>query len=137
LNPSFARGWHLSGTLRQCAGQLDLAIEHCETALRLSPRSRVSAPSLAIIGTAHLSARRFDEAEAKLVLAIQQDPNFTYSYVSLAACYGHLGRLAEAQEVLSQLRAIAPRMPNTSYLINPEHRKLLDDGLRLARGETG
>ena len=37
----------------------------------------------------------------------------------------------------SDLRAIAPRMPNTSYLINPEHHKLLDDGLRLARGETG
>jgi adenylate cyclase len=136
LNPSFARGWHLSGTLRQCARQLDLAIEHCETALRLSPRSRVSAPSLAIIGTAHLYARRFGEAEAKLLLAIQQDPNFTYSYVSLAACYGHMERLAEARDVLSRLRAMAPRMPNTSYLVNLEHRKLLDDGLRLAMGET-
>jgi hypothetical protein len=40
LNPSFARGWHVSGYLRALAGD-DVCIEHLETALRLSPRSRV------------------------------------------------------------------------------------------------
>ena len=37
LNPSFARGWHISGILRVFAGQPDIAIEHLEAALRLSP----------------------------------------------------------------------------------------------------
>ena len=41
LNPSFARGWYVSGVLRICAGQHDLAIEHVETSLRLSPRERM------------------------------------------------------------------------------------------------
>ena len=41
LNPSFARGWHISGILRMWAGQPDIAIEHVEAALRLSPRARV------------------------------------------------------------------------------------------------
>jgi tetratricopeptide (TPR) repeat protein len=41
LNPSFARGWYLSGVLRVFADQSDLAIEHVETALRLSPRERM------------------------------------------------------------------------------------------------
>jgi adenylate cyclase len=41
LNPSSARGWHASGTLRLWAGQLELAIEHERTSLRLSPRTRV------------------------------------------------------------------------------------------------
>jgi hypothetical protein len=36
LNPSFARGWRRSGTLRLWAGQYDLAIEHFETSIRLS-----------------------------------------------------------------------------------------------------
>jgi TolB-like protein/class 3 adenylate cyclase len=36
LNPSFARGWYVSGLLRTFAGEPDLAIEHLETALRLS-----------------------------------------------------------------------------------------------------
>jgi hypothetical protein len=41
LNPSFARGWFISGVLRLYAGQPDLAIEHVETSLRLSPRARI------------------------------------------------------------------------------------------------
>jgi len=72
LNPSFARGWNWSGTLRLMAGQHDLAIEHVEIALRLSPRERFGLP-LFIIGQAYFFKRRFDEAAAKLLLAIQDD----------------------------------------------------------------
>jgi adenylate cyclase len=39
-NPSFARGWHNSGFLRLWAGQTDMAIEHANRALRLSPRAQ-------------------------------------------------------------------------------------------------
>jgi TolB-like protein/class 3 adenylate cyclase len=52
LNPSYARGWNLSGGLRLWAGQPDLAIEHLETARRLSPREPVGAP-LSMIGGAY------------------------------------------------------------------------------------
>src|SRR5262249_54939271 len=48
LNPNFARGWHLSGGLQLWAGQYDLAIEHVETSIRLSPRERRSGPYLSI-----------------------------------------------------------------------------------------
>jgi predicted TPR repeat methyltransferase len=51
LNPSYARGWHISGVHRLRAGQPDIAIEHVEASLRLSPRARVG-NSLAIIGSA-------------------------------------------------------------------------------------
>ena len=44
LNPSFARGWYVSGVIRVLAGQPDLAIEHIETSLRLSPRERMGQP---------------------------------------------------------------------------------------------
>src|SRR5208282_4033893 len=56
LNPSFARGWHISGALRNWAGQPDVAIEHIEAALRLSPRARVGTPLLQI-GYAHFFSR--------------------------------------------------------------------------------
>jgi TolB-like protein len=49
VNPSYARGWFLSGLLRLWAGQPDLAIEHVETSLRLSPRERMSQP-LSVLG---------------------------------------------------------------------------------------
>ena len=44
LNPSFARGWHISSMLRNWSGQSNLAIEHAETALQLSPRGGIGSP---------------------------------------------------------------------------------------------
>src|ERR1700756_1655636 len=35
INPNYARGWHISGTLKLYAGQLDTAIEHLQASLRL------------------------------------------------------------------------------------------------------
>ena len=77
LNPSFARGWYVSGALRVWAGQPDLAIEHVETSLRLSPRERMGQP-LFVMGMAYFFKRRFDEAAAKLLLSIQDHPGFPY-----------------------------------------------------------
>jgi TolB-like protein/class 3 adenylate cyclase len=137
LNPSFARGWHISGTLRLFAGQLDISIEHNEAALRLSPRARVG-PSLQQIGAAHVLSRRFDQAVPKLLLAIQDDPSFPASYRALAACYAHMGRLVEAREIVTRLRTITPVViPGPTPSRNPEHREFLLSGLRLAMGEAG
>ena len=136
LNPNYARGWHCSGALRQWAGHPDIAIEHVEAALRLSPRARIGA-SLSVIGSAHFFARRFDEAAPELRLAIQEDPSYPQPYRVLAACYAHMGRLDEAREIVKQLRTIASVViPDASYLRNAEHRELLLSGLRLAAGEA-
>jgi adenylate cyclase len=136
LNPSFARGWHVSGVLRLWAGEPDIAIEHVNAALRLSPRARVGS-SLGAIGAAHFVARRFDEAVPKLLLAMQDDPSFSHPYQFLAACYAHMGRLVDAREVVERLHRITSVvMPDASYLRNPEHCELLLSGLRLAAGEA-
>src|SRR5262249_59825225 len=92
LNPNYARGWHLSGVLRQWAGEPDIAIEHIETSLRLSPRAR-SGPALLVIGAAHFYSRRFHEAVPKLLISIQHDPSNAGAYRVLAACYAHMGGL--------------------------------------------
>jgi adenylate cyclase len=136
LNPNYAGGWQISGLLRLWVGQPDIAIEHAKVALRLSPRARVGT-SLALIGSAHLVSRRFDEAVPKLLLAIQEDPSFPVPYRSLAACYAHMGRLDEAREIVERLRAITSlAIPDSSVLRNAEHRELLLSGLRLAAGEA-
>jgi adenylate cyclase len=135
FNPSFARGWYLSALLRVWAGQPDLAIEHVETSLRLSPRL-VGQP-LSLMGLTYFAKRRFDEAATKLVLAIQDHPGFPSSYRTLAACYAHLGRLGEAREIVARLRAITPRVvPSDLPWRNPEDRELFLSGLRLAMGEA-
>ena len=135
LNPSFARGWHLSGVLRLWAGQPDAAIERLGKALRLSPRARVGW-SHADLGAAHFISRRFEEA-AELRLVIQEDPSLPLAHRFLAACYAHMGRVDDARRVVEQLRAITPAIvPDASYLRNPEHRELYLSGLRMAMGET-
>ena len=136
LNPSYARGWSISGLVRMWAGQPDVAIEHVEAALRLSPRARV-ATSLATIGTAHFVSGRFDEAVPNLVLATQEDPNFPLPYRFLAACYAHMGRLDDAREVVERLRSITSVViAEVSYLRDPKHRELYLSGLQLAVGKT-
>jgi adenylate cyclase len=136
LNPGYARGWHISGLLKLWAGQPDIAIEHADAALRLSPRARVGAP-LVTIGRAHFLSRRFVEAEPKLLLAIQEDSSDPTPYRWLAACYAHMGRLDDAREVVARLRAITSAVvPDASFLRNPEHRELYLSGLRLAAGEV-
>ena len=136
LNPSFARGWYIRASLRLLAGQLDVAIEHAENSLRLSPRERVGWAHY-VIGAAHFFSRRFAEAVQKFLLAMQEDPSATGSYRILAACYAHLGRMEEAREVIARLRAITPKlMPNASLLRNPDHRELYLSGVRMATGET-
>jgi tetratricopeptide (TPR) repeat protein len=135
LNASFARGWELSGLLRTFAGQPDLAIEHLETSLRLSPRERIGNP-LTLMGQAYFFKRQFDEAAAKLILSIQDHPGYPQSYRALAACYAHMGRLDEARVIVAQLRAITPLvMPSVLPWRNPEDRELYLSGLRLAAGE--
>jgi adenylate cyclase len=135
LNPNYARGWHISGLLRLMAGQPDIAIEHAQASLRLSPRARIGTPVLNI-GVAHFLSRRFDQAVPKLLLAIQEDPSLPHSYRFLAACYAHMGRLGDAREIVRRQRAITPVViPDASFLRNPEQRELYLSGLRLVMGE--
>jgi TolB-like protein len=136
LNPSYGRGWSISGSLRVWAGQADIAIEHVEAALRLSPRARV-ANSFSVIGRAHFFARPFNEAVPKLLLAIQEDPSNPHPYRALAATYAHLGRLDDAREIVERLRALTPVvLPGLVPYRNPEHRELFLSGLRIAAGEA-
>jgi len=135
LNPSFARGWYVSGVLRLWAGHPDLAIAHVETSLRVSLRERMGTP-LFVLGMAYFFKRRFDEAAAKLLLSVQDDPGHTPSYRFLAACDAHMGRLDEARAIVARLRAITPLVvPSDVPLRNPQHRELFLSGLRLAAGE--
>jgi TolB-like protein len=137
FNPSYARGWHISGFLRLWAGQTDLAIEHGELALRLSPRARTGEEAF-LIGTALFFGRHFEEAVPRLWVAIEAMPALPNPYRYLAACYAHMGLLDEARAMIARLRAIMPDVMLNLPLPyrNPQHRELFLSGLRLAIGET-
>jgi len=136
LNPSFARGWYLSGTMKSRAGDHDAAIERLEISLRLSPRSRVGSQPL-VLGQAYFFKRQFDEAARHLQTAIQEQPGSPFAHRYLAACYAHMGRLSEARDLVERLRTMAAVIPpNPLPFRKPEDCQLLLSGLRLAMGET-
>jgi adenylate cyclase len=135
LNPSSASGWRWSAWLRLWTGQLDLAIKHFETSLRLDPRER-RASSFMGIGVAHFLARRFDEARVMLRQSLQEKPNWAPTYRFLASCYAHMGRLDEAKETVKRLRTLTNVVvPKAENWRNAEYRELYLSGLRLAAGQ--
>jgi TolB-like protein len=136
VNPSYARGWHISGYLRLWAGDADRAIEHAEMARRLSPRAQAGVTSW-LLGAALFFNRRFEDALPKLRVASETSPYFPTTHRFLAACYAHLALLDEARAAVARLRAITPEVI-PSYRLpfrDPEHRSLYLSGLRLAAGE--
>ena len=136
LNPSYARGWFVSGLLRVFAGQPDLAIEHVETSLRLSPRERIGAP-LSVMGMAYFFKRQFDEAAAKLLLAIQDDPRPSHPHTALSPrampIWGGSTKRARSSPGCAPLPLMV--VPSDLPFRNPEDRELFLSGLRLAAGE--
>src|SRR6516164_9977405 len=136
FNPSYARGWHISGFLRLWAGQTDLAIEHAGKALRLSPRAQTRGSSW-LIGAALFFGRRFEEAVPRLRVAVEEQPVFPTPYRFLAACCAHMGSLDEARATIARLRVITDEVM-VNYPLpfrDPQHRELYLSGLRLAIGE--
>ena len=88
------------------------------------------------IGVGYFFARRFEDAVAMLLRSLQEHPGWPPTYRFLAACYAHMGRLDDAQNVVKRLRALTPVMvPDAMHWRNPKHRELYLSGLRLAVGE--
>jgi TolB-like protein len=135
LNPSFARGWYISGNMRSWAGDQDACIERLEISLRLSPRARVGSQRY-IMGRAYFYKRQFEQAARHLQTAIQEQPGSPLIHRMLASCYAHMGRLSEARDLVERLRTMAAVMPpRRADNLRPEDRELFLSGLRLAAGE--
>jgi adenylate cyclase len=136
LNPSFARGWLLSGHLRLWAGQYDLGIEHLAMSTRLSPRESRQGIYLTI-GMGHFFARRTEKAAEMLALSLQENSEWPPTLRFMASCLAHLGRLKEAQEMVKRLQAITPVViPTAEHWRIREDREYFLHGLRLAVGQT-
>jgi adenylate cyclase len=136
LNPSFARGWYQSGTLRLWAGQYDLAIEHIQTSIRLNPREGRSRTH-GTIGMGHFFARRGEKEAEMFGLSLQEESDWPPTLRFMASCLAHLGRLEEAGEMLKRLRAVTPVViPNAKHWRIRVDREYYLDGLRMAAGVT-
>ena len=135
VNPSFYRGWGISGWLRLWAGQLEVAVAQLQTAIRLSPLDP-NATEIYGIGVARFFEGRLDEAISMLLTALEKLPGHAGIYRYLASCCARAGRLDDAPGIVRRLRTITPDvLPNVVQWRRPEHRELFLSGLRLAAAE--
>ena len=137
LNPNLAMAWHLGGWIRCFNGQQDLAVEHLERAVRLSPVDPQRPGMLAAIAAAHFSAGRFDSASSLSKTAmLEQSNNFIAALVAAAAnaMAGNLDVATHAMERVCELdpnfrlHKVKYRLPNRQ----PETIALWEDALRRA-----
>jgi len=137
LNPNLALGWTVSGWLHVYRGESELAIEHAQHALRLSPIDLNIQSIRNSIGHAHLLAGRFSEAAASARLALEAKTNFRPALRLAAAAEALAGNLAAAQTYRERLQQIDPKasvaaIPTLYSPYLPAHIVLLQDGLRRA-----
>jgi predicted Zn-dependent protease len=89
-----------------CSGDAAGAIDTIDTCMRLDPLY----PDLALyfLAEARISLGQFGEAVAALKQRLERNPNSETSYALLAACYGHLGRIAESRAAWAEVMRTAP-----------------------------
>jgi TolB-like protein len=137
LNPGDAAARFIHGRLELMRGEPERAVGDLEAARRLDPLSeRIQAGTGMLMGVARFAQGRFAEAVELLEVAeVEIGSPATSSY--LAAALGHAGDLESASKALARAReklglATPPPMAGG----RPEHRKLFEDGIRIASGRA-
>jgi adenylate cyclase len=134
LNPNFT-DWRYAAVLA-FAGQAERAIEVAKAHLRVDPFALPIARGY--LGLAYLLARRHADAVSQIREFTTQAPNHYYARAWLAAAYGHLGQLKEAQTQAAELFRLDPgfvsnqannRLPK---YFRPQDAQHILDGLRKA-----
>ena len=136
LDPNSAMAWNRSGWLNTYLIRPEIAIEHFQRAIRLSPFDPMNFNCLLGIGNAHFAASRYEEALLWWRKGMLERPDLTWPLRPMAASLALLGRLSEAQEVVRQLRRGYPDITISKIMAIVPHRgdyvRRYAEGLRKA-----
>jgi adenylate cyclase len=116
LDSNSAWAWHRSGFIHVFVQRPDVAIQHFERALRLSPLDPLTFNIFIGIGVAHFHKDQFVEAAAWVEKALREKPDAYWANRILSASYFYADRLQDAERALSALRARFPEV-TISYLV--------------------
>jgi adenylate cyclase len=109
LNPNYALAHGARGTISVYLGNPLAAVPHLENALRLDPAlTSQRAQQNHFLGTAYLTAGKYEAAAAQFRERILVSPRTDLSRAFLASALGHLGRVEEARAMWAELKAINP-----------------------------
>ena len=137
LDPNSAWAWQRSGWLNLYLDRPEVAIEHFNRGIRISPLDPLNFNAFFGIGGAHFSAARYDEAVASAQKAILMRPSAVFIYRLLAPALAHLGRIDEARQAVKALLQAYPdatiaRIVETNPNTVPHFVDRYADGLRKA-----
>jgi TolB-like protein len=102
VNPNLAQAWLLSSWLRVWRGEPDLAIDHVEKAMRLSPVDPSLYGMLGAAAYAHFLAGRYDMAASYAEKAMRENPTFLLAICAFAASSSLAGQPEKARSGLAQ-----------------------------------
>ena len=137
LNPSLANAYGALGQALTLAGECAEAVEQINKAIRLSPRDPFLVYWFAHLGMAAFAERNYELANQWGEKVIQENPSFPGGHRLMAAIYGQLGRIEDAQAALKELFLLMPGMTIDDVrkqvpFKKPIHMELYLDGLRKA-----
>ena len=135
LDPNYADGHAQWGNALNRASRPQEGYRAIQMAMRLNPRHGFVVYS--IIGDSLLQLGRTEEAVSAFKKAVELNPEFIRGRRMLAAVYGQIGRIEDAEWEAAELLTLEPdftlaRARETATLKNPAHLERYIEGLRKA-----
>jgi adenylate cyclase len=133
LNPSDAESHAARGNALLWVGRIDEATAALETALSLN--SNLRGTEAFGLGLAYYLSRRLEDAVRFLEREALRNPDYIYASVLLAAAYGQLGRVSDAQRMAEEVRRRLPMFDARTFgsrLQNRAHHDYVTEGLAQA-----
>jgi TolB-like protein len=110
LNSGLAWAWYFSGWVKTWLGEPEVAIEHHERAMKLSPQDPHIFSMRSGIAAAHFFAGRPAEALAWAKAALRDRPDLTLANVVAVAAAAEAGAQGEAEATVARMRQTHPRV---------------------------
>jgi tetratricopeptide (TPR) repeat protein len=137
INPALPLAWHLYGITHAYAGRLGEAYAAVSRCRELAPDDPHGFYAEGALGIIHLLRGDHDSAIAIGRRVTERHPQFSSAYKSYLAALGHLGRKAEAADVLERLLKLEPRFSLQRFRAMAQYQRTQDlehfiTGLRLA-----
>jgi adenylate cyclase len=136
LDPNSAWAWNRSGWLHNYRDDPEVAIQHFERSLRLSPFDPMAFNCEMGIGSAHFIARRYDQAAHWQEKALMTKPSAIWIHRTLAPAYALAGEIDKAKESVAELLKGYPGLRiadiTQALAFSKEVMSRLGDGLRQA-----
>ncbi len=137
LNPNSAWTWQRSGWLNLYLERYELALEHFNRSMRISPLDPLNFNCFFGMGAAYLGLRQFEEAATCVKKSMSMHSETLFAHRMLAVALAHAGRKEEARDVMRKYLRAHPDMTIARYrqmtsAASAEFLSMYVEGLRMA-----